>query len=312
MNWKKIRKFLIIAGTIAGLVIFLLMLADSIREFSNARSQFNFIWKWLIVTFLILALVYFSQMVNLWIILNSLTQKIRLRIAIEGFSLALIPKYIPGYIWGYVSRGEWFFQKGQVPVRTSWIASIIETIITIMSGVLIVFANYLLSLEKIFLLLLNLILFPILSFYFTKAIFDLARKIFRNRSEWIIDFKINFKNWVIIILNSVLQWCLLGLALWTIHRSFSMPGFRFSISEYFEYSSTFSLAWLSGFIMIIVPNGLGVREFVLKELLVSNLGMTAIVANLISVLSRILLFVTEGFWFIQALILHSIKRFSQK
>lgn len=54
---------------------------------------------------------------------------------------------------------------------------------------------------------------------------------------------------------------------------------------------------------MLIPNGLGVRETVLNTLLESQVGLAASAAVVISVASRVLLFLTELGWLLLALLI---------
>jgi len=74
-------------------------------------------------------------------------------------------------------------------------------------------------------------------------------------------------------------------------------------SALWEHVYAFCLAWLGGFLAVLIPNGLGVRETVLNALLESQLGFAASAAIVISVASRVLLFLAELGWLILALLI---------
>jgi len=138
--------------------------------------------------------------------------------------------------------------------------------------------------------------------------FKLLQKLIKKKRDWDLHFKMTLKEWSVILINSSIQWCLLGFGIWLIQKGFSNIHGNISFPLMLNYSSAFSMAWLSGFVMIFIPNGLGVREFVLRELLATQMGFSNSAANLISILSRILLFIAEGILFLIASIIIPFQR----
>jgi uncharacterized membrane protein YbhN (UPF0104 family) len=63
-------------------------------------------------------------------------------------------------------------------------------------------------------------------------------------------------------------WLLFGLAFWLMARAlFDVP-----VDEILRYAGVFAAAWVAGFVVVIAPGGLGVREAVIVALLQGSLG----------------------------------------
>jgi uncharacterized membrane protein YbhN (UPF0104 family) len=63
-------------------------------------------------------------------------------------------------------------------------------------------------------------------------------------------------------------WLLFGLAFWLTARAlFDVPG-----SDVLRYAGVFAAAWVAGFVVVIAPGGLGIREAVIVALLQGRLG----------------------------------------
>jgi hypothetical protein len=312
MNWAKAKKILMIIGTIAGLLIFLYLLKNSINEFLISRQGFNFLWGWIFIALFLLIGVYYLQMINLWLIIKPYHQQIPFKDIVYGFSMSLIPKYIPGYVWGYLSRGERFLANNGIPVSVSWMASVLEIISTILSGVMVVGINYLLAGRLHWIILIIIVCLPFLAWLIMKYGFTFVMGLFKKKVSFQIKFELTLPKWLLVMLNSVVQWCVLGMSIWLIQLGFYGLHESLTFELFWEYISTFSLAWISGFITLFVPNGLGVREYVLKELLMNELAYTIPAANVTSVFSRILLFLAEGLWIVIALIMSLFRKKSPK
>ena len=63
-------------------------------------------------------------------------------------------------------------------------------------------------------------------------------------------------------------WLLFGLAFWLTARAlFDVP-----VNEILRYAGVFAAAWVAGFVVVIAPGGLGVREAIIVALLQGSLG----------------------------------------
>jgi hypothetical protein len=86
------------------------------------------------------------------------------------------------------------------------------------------------------------------------------------------------------LVTSAVAWGCLGLSLWAAVRSTLPQGTVFSCETWARYTAIQALAWVAGFLTFFVPAGLGVREGLLKELLVvevSGASTAAIVATVL-------------------------------
>ena len=90
------------------------------------------------------------------------------------------------------------------------------------------------------------------------------------------------------------------MGLWALSRIFSQTGLVNS-REFFDFIYIFARSWLSGFLAILIPNGLGVREIVLIDLLVSGNIVSKNLSTIISTLSRLILLFAEFGWLILAI-----------
>ncbi|HPO59070.1 MAG TPA: hypothetical protein PLV53_09520, partial [Anaerolineaceae bacterium] len=63
----------------------------------------------------------------------------------------------------------------------------------------------------------------------------------------------------------------------------------------------FSLAWTAGFLILLVPGGLGVRELALSGLLVSLFGLTPAAGALAAILTRLIYSLAEAGWILYGL-----------
>ena len=85
----------------------------------------------------------------------------------------------------------------------------------------------------------------------------------------------------------VVAWLAFGLGLWFLIRAFGLDGPNMLVA-----AGAFSLSWLLGFVVVIVPGGLGVREGAMTALLAPWLGVEQSI--LLALVSRFLWWLALG------------------
>lgn len=299
MNWRNFRLIIRRVGMVLGLGIFFYLIYENIQALFTLPKTINFHWAPIVFSVFTSIIVYFLQMINLKFIYSFIHQKLSISDSMRGFSLALIPKYAPGYIWGYMSRADWFQMISGIPQQYSWVASLIEITVTVTTGLLIVALRLLLKMSHSPCILLSIITVPLMQFYFLQL---LAKKRFLPINNNAIP-PFSLLLWFMIIINSLVQWLLLGNVLLLIQIAFSTADIL-KFSDLVLNTYIFSRSWITGFLAVIIPNGLGIRELVLKDLLGLELGIKNDLAIIISGFSRLILFSVEGLWFLWANISH--------
>ena len=297
MKWAKVRQIIRKLGVLLGLGIFVYLITSNFRELNSLPIRVSFNFSFAFLTLLLYVLVYFLQIINLKLIYLSLDQEIKLQDVISGFSLALLPKYIPGYIWGYLSRSDWFEREKNVSLNDSWSAAIIEIVVTISTGLTAIGSFFLYREGEYIFLVICLILIPNVEFGLIKLIDTiLLKKLIKKNLSF---NRVLLKHWLIIFSNSLLQWAILGLAILALIAA-CLPDGTYSLQSFWVNIYIFARSWLSGFLVFIIPNGMGVRELIFTDLLIVELRIHSELALLISTLSRLLLLTVEGLWVLVA------------
>ncbi|MCZ2144895.1 MAG: hypothetical protein LC103_02505, partial [Anaerolineales bacterium] len=83
-NWPQIRRILRIAGTLIGLVIFGYQLYVGITNLAAQKQQLHLVWGWVFLALAVYLLVYFLQMVNLWLMYQTNFPDIQLKPIVQG------------------------------------------------------------------------------------------------------------------------------------------------------------------------------------------------------------------------------------
>ena len=115
-NWPQIRRILRIAGTFIGLAIFGYQLYVGITNLAAQKQQLHLVWGWVFLALADYLLVYFLQMVNLWLMCQTNFPDIHLKPIVQGIAMSLLPKYTPNSISGYLSRADWLESRANAGV----------------------------------------------------------------------------------------------------------------------------------------------------------------------------------------------------
>lgn len=306
MNWTLVRKIVRIVGSFVGLCVFLFLVYDGLKKLMGTSTTIEISWKHVVLTLVLYLLTYFIQIINFKLIYASLHQNVSLLTTIIGYSFSFLPKYIPGYVWGYYSRSDWFKEKAEIPSGYSWQASIVELLITVLTSSSIWLAYYFTKTTENFWAYLVLVT-PFLVIIPINKLLTLF-KIYAKTGKWFKNFEVvPFNHWLIITVNSYFQWVLFGMGLWALSQIFSQTAFV-NPREFFNFIYIFARSWLSGFLAILIPNGLGVREIVLKELLINANIVSNDLSTIISTLSRLLTLLAEFGWLILAIFVNRIPK----
>ncbi len=237
-------------------------------------------------------------------------QKLQMRLAwrkvVRGYPISFLPRYIPGSIWGYMTRGQWFFENCNVPFVHSATGSLIEVSVSVVAVLLVISWKYIQNLG--FGIQLAIVLGMIVVFGGVWRVWrrGLARsglsKRFgpMNRMIGLIS-NIRTRSLLVAIGSYVVLWlCYGGLTL-SVLNLFGL------VKEVDLYTATFiySLAWLIGFLIIFIPAGIGIREVLFSALLSTYAGLSYQQSSAVSVTSRLIVLVGEASWVIVGLILRS-------
>lgn len=188
-------------------------------------------------------------------------------------------KYVPGKIWFALSRMD-FSKKFGFSEKNTFLSILLESFYLFLGA----FFYFIFFLKKFFFLPL-LFLLIIVTPHFFKIVFNFLLKIFKKER---VDFSFPIKKSIIILSLYVLCWFFQGIAFFLLIKSFYS---EVNISAFFSLVGIYALSWMLGFIVLIAPAGLGVREgsilFFLKSIF--PIG----IASLIALLSRIWITIHE-------------------
>lgn len=206
MNWQKIKHYTRIVGSFVGIGIFVYLVVNAINELSAISEPIIFRGVYLVFALSITFFIYLMQMINYQMMISIQSIDVKLKDILTGYAYSFLHKYIPGYVWGYVSRSDWYERETSIPPTSSWVASVVEVVITVATSLSIWLTYYLAKRGFDAILMLGIILIPFVMIIPINLIISRLWKI--KNTEFLtngIDF-FPFGKWSLIIINSYLQW----------------------------------------------------------------------------------------------------------
>ena len=293
---NKVQSVLRIIGSVLGISILIYQAYYSLNAIQTQEVQlFSYSDFGLGIFVIIIAIGLHYCAWN--ILMRGFMIKVPLLDGFRGFILSYIARYIPGTIWGYLNRNEWLSMEYNVPHRISFWGSICEIGLSVLASITMVGIQKLFQTNQIFnkwLYTLLLILLPIFSWFFVKFIVKL--RFFKHwlpESEYLMKFY-SWKNWFITLAMLVGTWLLYGAMVHLCLQAFGISTLDlFKEGTIIQLSGIFSISWLAGFIIVLLPSGLGVRELTLAALLPTIMPVSHSQAVAVSVASRLITILAE-------------------
>ena len=263
-----------------------LLIADGISVFEKISNFSLENLLWLGVSFLFATISVFNTGVIFYLIIDHYSDK-KYSIMYIGrlFFVGQMIRHLPGRFWNVayqISEARKYFSSFfMIRVNIDFMFIIMGIVLTVSGSILFFFQINLLISILFFLVF----LFISLRFYFIGKILSFViRLIPKKISERFKNIeKINYlsKEIAPIILICLFAWFLYVLS-WHIFKK-ALPGFgEYNMIMIF---ATYSLAWAIGYISMITPSGLGVREsmFVLLSSSITDAGVLAFLSIFIRV-----------------------------
>ncbi len=272
---KKYYKPLQRIGVIIGLSIALYQGIQGIiafRENEITLSQPNFI-----VVSIFLIIVTIGLQVYSWtLLMGAAGANIPFKKALPGYIITFLQRYIPGTIWGYISRSQWLFDEFQVDYRVSNSVSLVELELAV-SGNLIatgICLGILINSTWMWIFPALILVTFFLWYVFNHTInISFVKKVlsFWNYNDY--EIKISFFLWMrslwIIVGNMFLN----GLAFTLLTLVFGLSINPINIELIIKFTAIYNLSWLLGFLVFVLPSGLGLRELTFATLLDHYMGI---------------------------------------
>ena len=228
---------------------------------------------------------YFVQMGAWALIMDALNFPLSANEILKGYTLSSLARYIPGTIWGFLSRNEWLAQTHNIAYGVSNVASLVEAAMLMGVAVTLGALYWAQGFWKLPVAGLGIIGIGV-------AWIAVPWVAYRFGGRWLHVSQVHFQKWGVGVLAGLcylLLWILQGGAIVSLGATLCMN------SNISWIAGIASITWAStlGFITPFVPAGLGVREWGLSALLVMFSGLEPGQATLLAVLSRIAMICAE-------------------
>jgi glycosyltransferase 2 family protein len=262
MNVQKNIKLLL---SILLVVIFIIFFYQEFQVNWNSFNNLKLVidWKYFSMGLLMMIFNYFCTTISWHIGINGLAHHKKLSFvqSIALVNISQLGKYVPGKIWSYVVQIYWLSSRG-FPKQTILYLNIITTILPIivslvLGGILLIMLTgwHHLAKEIVFivflLLMVNLIMF---NHYLVRFVINAFSKIIKKEVSFypISPYRMIFME--LIYVAGAYFWALAGVLI-SISIGFDMDTIRI-----ISVSSAMLLGDVIGFLVMIAPGGLGVRE----------------------------------------------------
>jgi len=265
------------------------------REIPFSELRFN--WICLVLSYLCLFLSFILSTV-IWInLLKGMSVNIGLFKAMKSIALSQVGRYAPGRIWSFVGRTE-LGKNEAIPRTASSLGLILETELQIISSslvFLIAFAfsyqHWGASLSGSLYLVLTLIPIELLVLH-PKVTRVLYQPLFRLFKRELPSITLSYGLLLYYTLLYAVSWGIGGMGFFLLAKGvYPIPW-----SLFIPIAGSYPVAWLIGFISLITPSGIGIREGVLVVLLSPLLSAPMSVA--LSLLARVWTTTYEGICFL--------------
>lgn len=275
---------------IAQIIIYLLVIFFILRIFFTYWSNIRLSLIKINISYILLSILCFSLsfliLSLVWYQIIKPLGKIRLIESLFIYYKSQIIRYIPGNIWGYGARIYFFKKVGFISTQI-FFSFIYESFLLCFSSIFTYFIfRYFLAAPFYLDTSLAIIGFFILLVLINHKIFFLLFKIFRRDD---IVYYISLKRTAIYIIQYFFYWLLCGFGLYFIILAFTPLAF----DKIWAIIIIYAAAWVIGYLSLITPSGLGVRElsliFLLPKIVVHSLvGLLAVFSRLISIIGELL------------------------
>jgi len=292
-SWQSDNKYSILKIVfVVTIFLFILHYAlKNLNELKNVAISFNLYY---LVASLLLTVFYVFNYSLIWQYITTkngcgieLRKTITIRVSSE------FGKYIPGRVLG-LAMVLFFYEREKKSKKVVSYCLILEYLGTVVGAVFVFIGSVFFvdvtafepykSAAAVLMAIFFVMMHP-------KILERCANAVLKRTKYGEVVFNITYMQVFVIILFNVINWVLLGIALFLlINAAYNIP-----IRQFVHVVGLLSLASFSGLIAILTPAGLGVREGIMIFLLADLIPMT--VASVISVASRLLLVAAEAILF---------------
>jgi len=277
---KAIKKFL---STLIILVIFVFLVRGFIINWAKIPfNDLHFNIVFLLISYLFLVVRFIIYAKSWQKIMHVLGSLISYPQSFWMISTTQIAKYLPGGIWYTVGR-VYIGKKEKISGKSLTLSMVLETCLLLISSIVIfLFTTIVIGNYNIFNLLIYLTLLIssiiILQPHVLSCLINFFLRIFKKPE---IRLDISYLQMLKLLIYFFCLWLTPIIGFYFLINSI----YPIAISKIFNLAAAFMLSWITGFIVLFAPGGLGVREGMMTLLLSPILPTSLAIA--ISFIARI-------------------------
>jgi len=232
-------------------------------------------------------------------ILGGLGFWIDVKTAVVSWIYSNIGKYVPGKVWQFVGRTT--LTKGIKPEITLFTV-LLEVLISFSAAVMVFFLRFLFlrNMPILWAFYALLLLLAFLVFQHPKVLNFYLRILKKLRKENYEDemVNLNFKKSSLLFLVYFVLWIATGFSFWLIVQGSSIK------VSLLDAVTTYPISWVLGYLFLIAPAGLGVRESIIMTLLKGSYPLH--VASAFSLITRLALISSDFLLFFVVLFIDEV------
>ena len=295
---KKILTVIIVA------VIFYFLIVNLIQNWQKIPfSSLRLNAANLAISFVFL-FVNFGIFVQGWrALIHRLGHRISFGNALWIISSSQIAKYIPGGIWFAVGR-VYLGKSEKIRGEVVAFSVVVETGLTFLAGILLVLLSFGVIGQKIlgnFLFIVPAFFLFLIALYppFLSRLMNIALRIIKRPA---VELNISYSSILVLSIYFLGLWVAQVIGFYfLINAIYPIP-----ISKIFDLTVVYILSWMTGFVVIFAPGGLGVREGMMTLLLSPMLPAPLAIA--ISFIARVWMTLFEIAVFLAGLLVRKLNK----
>lgn len=268
-----------------GAILFVWQAWSALTALAEQRVQIA--QPWLLAAGGLSVLVATLFQIAAWrLIMSDLNAQLGWRDSLRGYALPFVARYIPGMVWGYLSRTHWLETRHGIAPERANLGALIEVVALVLSAALAAAVAGVLAGEM------ELAVAGGLGLLAGLMGLAIARRLGKGSTPfhgWVerllgLDWssEVTFRRVLRAVPGQLGLWLFDGVMVW---MSLAVIGVSIDGSVWVAVAD-FALAWLAGFLVFLLPAGLGLREISLSFMLTRYLGVGAAEAAAVSILAR--------------------------
>ncbi|MEO0076613.1 MAG: hypothetical protein ABIJ94_00550 [candidate division WOR-3 bacterium] len=214
-----------------------------------------------------------------------LKENINLITALRINALATLPKYAPGKVWGILGK-VYLAKKEGITEQASVISISLETILVLLGGVILFLLTASPVVKGKISYTYYLFIIPIcLIITYPKILIGITNFFLRIFKRPLITFMPKYLQIIELLTLYTLSWALQGIGIYFLIKSF----YPISLNKMFLIAGLHAFSWVIGFVSIITPAGLGIKEGIFSYFLkfIFPSGIAILIALLVRVWATI-------------------------